>query len=126
MESISIQDAVYLVALTASEESMLIEFEWEFDKWGCDKDSVLKIIRQLIEDNIIAFTKPVGNGFEDLSVNEALVLAGSWGGLHRKDIIVYLTPNGEKRWEVDDWGISTSRARHLLFSSSGKISRIGG
>jgi len=126
MESISQQDIQFLVALMASEESILNEIVWEFEKWDCQKEDVLSIFKDLVQNGTILLYEPVGGDCSDLTKEEALEAIGTWNDLSRKDLFLFLTDSGEKRWEMDDWGISTERARHLMFSSSGSITRVKG
>tara|TARA_B100000446_G_scaffold39961_1_gene35605 strand:+ start:7472 stop:7855 length:384 start_codon:yes stop_codon:yes gene_type:complete len=127
MESISHQDIHFLIALSASEESILQEIVWEFERWECQKEDVLVILNSLVKDGTVLLCKPIANSdFLDLTKEETLQAISTWDGLFRKDLMLFLTESGEKRWEVDDWGISTKRARHLMFSNSGNITRIDG
>jgi hypothetical protein len=120
MESISEQDISYLIALTASEESKLIEIQWEFEKWECDKTLVLERLKQLIVDGTILLSKPVGDSFNDLNKEQSLLACAAWKSLQRNDLILFLTSYGNKRWETDDWSITTTRAKHLMFSNQNR------
>jgi len=124
MESISDQDIQYLIAVLASEESMLIDIVLEFEKWDCNDISVLCILKGLIEDDIILVSKYSGKEFEVLTKEDAVISVSSWDKLRCKDLMLYLTKYGESRWDHDDWGISTERAHHLMFSNNGTISRV--
>ena len=117
MESISEQDINYLIALTASEESKLIEIQWEFEKWDCDKEVVLALLKKLIADATILLSKPVGDTFNDLDKEQSLSVCETWKSLQRNDLILFFTNLGDDRWKTDDWGITTKRARHLMFSN---------
>jgi hypothetical protein len=117
MEAISDQDISYLIALAASEESKLIEIQWEFAKWDCDKNIVLVLLRSLINDGTILLSKPDGEKFNDLDKEKALLVCATWDSLQRKDLILFLTSVGDERWEKDDWDITTKRAKHLMFNN---------
>jgi hypothetical protein len=126
MEKISEQDIQFLIALAASEEAMLVEIVWEFEKWECGNEVVLKLLSGLIEDEtILIYRHEAGETF-DYSKSESLSLVSDWSSLDRKDHMLYLTDKGGKRWEMDDWGITTKRARHLMFTNNGKVSRVKG
>jgi hypothetical protein len=126
LESISENDARYLLAAYASEESPLIELVWEFEKWDCNTDTVLKLLRQLIEDEVVGVTKPIGDEFYDLKLGESLKVVRSWSDLNSREFILYMTDKGFELWDNDDWGITTSRAKHLMFSNSGNVVRVNG
>lgn len=115
MESLSALDITYLVALNASEESILNEFVWEFEKWKYDKAVVLRIIKELIEDDTILLAQLSDDMLEDLSKQDSLSHVISWEGLLRNDLILCLTESGETRWEANNWGISAKRADDLMF-----------
>ena len=117
MESISEQDISYLIALTASEESKLIEIQWEFEKWDCDKVFVLTLLKKLIVDGTILLSKTVSDKLNDLDKEQSLVVCATWESLQRNDLILFFTKSGNERWETDDWGITTKRAKHLMFSN---------
>ncbi len=119
MEDLTKHEIQYLIALSASEEAMLIEIIWEFKKWACEQEEVLENLSGLIKDNTILIYKHEGKEVLDLSREQSLNLVSEWIGLERRDHMLYLTDEGEKRWEVDDWGITTKRVRHLMFSNSG-------
>lgn len=119
MEKLSKQDIHYLIALTASEEGMLVEIIWEFNKWSCNKDEVLEIFSSLIKDNTMLVYRLENEESIDLSKEQSLSLVSKWSELDRKDHMLYLTEDGEKRWKTDDWGITTKRARHLMFNNDG-------
>lgn len=126
LESIAENDARYLLAAYASEESPLIELIWEFDKWDCNNNTVLNLLRKLIEDNIVGVTIPKGDDFTDLDLNESLKVVSSWDDLKTRKYVLYMTDKGFELWDNDDWGISTPRAKHLMFSNSGNVVRVDG
>ena len=124
MEPISKNDISYLVVVNASEESRLWELIQDFGKRGCKNEDVLEVVRGLINDGTVLLTKPRINDFEDLTVSESLTAISSWEKLETNDIALYLTEKGEERWETDDWGITSERAGHLMFSNNNSVSRV--
>ncbi|MGI1679261.1 MAG: hypothetical protein K6L75_11045 [Cellvibrionaceae bacterium] len=124
MESISSNDIQFLVALNASEESRLQELYYEFEKWSCDKVLVLDKLRELIQDGTMLISKPVNDTFSDLTEKQSLAAVQKWEQLNTTELMLYLTEAGFARWESDDWGISTKRARHLMYSNNGKVTRV--
>ncbi len=117
MTSITKEEIQYLIALHASEESMLIEIVWGFSKWICNKDEVLKSLKELVEDNTILISQLNNGDFNDLNKLESLAILDSWEDLKKTNLILYLTESGEKRWEHDDWGISEKREKYLFENS---------
>jgi hypothetical protein len=117
MDSLSLPDIHYLIALNASEESELIELARDFERWTCEKTEVLSVLKSLIQDDTLLISKPVDSAFDDLEKPEALALTHAWDTIRRNDLVLCLTDKGIKRWESDDWGITRERARYLMFSS---------
>lgn len=116
MESISHQDIHFLIALSASEGALLQEIIWEFERWKCQKEDVLVILKNLVKDGTVSLCKPIANSdFSDLTLEETLQAIATWDRLKRIDLMLFLTESGQNRWEIDDWGISTKRAHHLMF-----------
>ncbi|WP_444926779.1 hypothetical protein ACJJI4_01270 [Microbulbifer sp. TRSA002] len=124
MEIITEQDAFFLVALSASEESSLIELRWEFEKWDHSSIEVTTIIESLIKDGTILLSEREGESFSDYSVNDSLAIAVTWSKSESWNIILFLTEAGDQRWKTDDWGITTKRAKHLMFSNKGSVTRV--
>ncbi|WP_445364949.1 hypothetical protein ACJJJB_11530 [Microbulbifer sp. ANSA001] len=124
MKIITEQDAYFLVALNASEESSLIELKWEFEKWDHGSIDVTNIIESLINDGTILLSERDGDSFSDYSISGALVKAETWSNSESWSTILFLTEAGDRRWEIDDWGITTKRAKHLLFSNKGSVTRV--
>lgn len=115
MEKLSDLDIRYLVALNASEEAVLNEFVWEFEKWQYDPVNVLKIIHGLIEDDTILLATLSDEMLEDLSKDDSLTTLNRWEDLKRNDLVLCLTEAGETRWDANNWGISAKRADELMF-----------
>tara|TARA_B100001093_G_C26623930_1_gene925907 strand:+ start:414 stop:794 length:381 start_codon:yes stop_codon:yes gene_type:complete len=116
MEKISEDDARFLLALNASEEAMLYEVVSEFGKWDCKKEDVLKVFRNLIEEEII-FLGRLGQGaYEDFSKEESLEAISSWEKLETHEILMFFTNQGYDLWENDDWGITKERAEYLFLN----------
>ena len=57
---------------------------------------------------------------------ESLKVVSSWSDLNSRSYVLYMTDKGFELWENDDWGITTPRARHLMFSNSGNVVRVNG
>lgn len=123
-ESISLNEIEFLLFTLASEESILVELHWEFEKWGCVKTDVIFSLSKNIEAGNLLISKPTGESFTDLSIDLSVALVSNWEKLDTNDYILLLTNNGEKRWEQDDFGIATKRAQHLMFSNQTKIARV--
>ncbi len=116
MEKITKQDAFFLIALNASEESSIVELKRDFLKWEHDSIDVAEAISVLIEDGTILFAEREGDLYKDYSIPESIEIAESWESNESWNTVLFLTESGESRWKTDDWGISTDRARHLMFS----------
>lgn len=121
MEALSEQDVYFLVALSAAEESSLIELKWEFEKWDVAPEVVLHVIESLIKRGVILLSERSDVGFSDYSESESIEISKVWKDSKSWETILFLTEQGEKCWEVDDWGITTARAKHLMFSTKGKL-----
>ena len=115
MEKLTTKDIHFLIALTASEEGMLVEIVREFDKWICDKEEVLNILSSFVKDDSILIYKLENEETIDLSKEQSLSRINKWSSLDCEDHMFYLTKKGERRWETEDWGISTQRAHRLMF-----------
>jgi len=126
LEAISENDTRYLLAAYASEESPLIELIWEFEKWDCEKDTILQLLGNLLEDAIVGVTKLNSDKFVDLDSDDSLKFVRTWEDLNDRNHILYMTEKGFKLWDNDDWGITTDRARHLMLSNSGNVVRVDG
>ena len=117
MKSIIKKEIQYLIALHASEESMLIEIVSGFSKWICSKDEVLKSLKELVENNTILVSKLNNGEFNDFNKIKTLATLDTWENLKKTNLILYLTESGEKRWKHDDWGISEKRKQYLFENS---------
>ena len=124
METITEQDAYFLVALNASEEASIVELKWDFAKWDHASIDVAQVIEALIADGTILFTERDGDIYRDYSVSESYEIAKSWKVNESMNTVLFLTEAGESRWKTDDWGISSERAKHLMFYNQGKVSRV--
>jgi hypothetical protein len=124
METITEQDAYFLVALNASEESSVVELKWDFEKWDYGSIDVGKIIRSLISDGTILMSEREGDSYKDYSITESCEIAKKWSERESLNTIIFLTEAGESRWKSDDWGITSERAKYLMFSKQGSDSRV--
>ncbi|MCG8087035.1 MAG: hypothetical protein AB2718_05530 [Candidatus Thiodiazotropha taylori] len=124
METISENEAFFLVAMNASEESSLKELRWEFERWICEGFNVTNIIKALINDGTLLLSEREEEGFHDYSKEDSLTLSESWSSSESWNTILYLTDAGYRRWETDDWGITTKRAQHLMYCNQGNIRRV--
>ncbi len=121
MEPITENDIRFLIALNASEESSLAELRLDLRRWDHTAIDVTDILRKLIRDGVILLTERRAVSFTDYSASESVDLATS----DSSDTILFLTEQGYRRWEKDDWCITTERARHLMFSQQrGSIARV--
>ncbi len=123
-EQISQNEIDFLLFILASEESMLVELHWEFEKWGCEESDVIASLSRHIRNGSLLVSKPIGCSFSDLTVQSALNFTQSWASLNTTEHILFITENGEKQWQEDDFGITTKRARYLMFSNQGKTTRV--
>lgn len=117
MEIIIEQEAYFLVALNASEESSLLELRRDFERWDISSIDVTTVLKSLVNDGIILLSEREGNNFNDYSAKESLKIVEAWNTSESWNTILYLTEAGCWRWEVEDWGITTKRAEHLVFSN---------
>ena len=124
MVSTSKHDIYFLIALNASEESTLEEIVWESKKWKCEESLVLKVFRDLIQDGTVLLYELVDGECSDFPMEHCLKSVEVWAGLKRNDYMLFLTEAGEKRWEVDDWNITTKRAQELMFGGNGRVTRV--
>ena len=124
METISEQEIYFLTSLNASEEGSLIELRCELAKWDIGTIDVSKIIESLIEQDIILIRERTIEGFSDYSKSESVEISKTWDSCESHETMMFLTEQGENRWETDDWGITTKRVKHLMFSNPGKVTRV--
>lgn len=69
-------------------------------------------------------TKSQGEAYHDYTKNESLNLIEDWDCFVLAKLQIFLTDEGYQRWETDDWGITTNRARYLIFSNRGNSIRV--
>lgn len=115
MESISIFDAMFLIALHASEESSLVELRQELTSWDARALDVGQLLHELIEGGFVLMQKLTPQTSTDLSISQSLNPAALWETTESNQERLFLTESGYLRWETDDWGITTERAQHLMF-----------
>ncbi len=116
MESISQNDINFLLVLNASEESILSELALEFRRWNCDTDVILQRLKELIKDETIGISRREGSTFGDLPMSEAIEAIKTWNFVQESSLMMFLTEAGKTRWKTYDWGISTKRAKYLMFT----------
>ncbi len=119
MESLTSNDIHFFVALMASEDSSALELETEFKPWKVKREQVQKILAGLIRDGTIGVTELKDDVFTDFSTDDALSIIKDWYTFVGSPFQIFLTDPGYKRWETDDWGITTKRAHFLMFSNKG-------
>ena len=124
MTELSSNDIHFLVALLASEEAPVTELKSEFDAGGVKTETIQEALVCLVSDGTIDVTNLVCGEFKDFSLEEALALIGNWLEFVDSSYQLFLTDPGYKRWEVDDWGITTDRAKFLIFSNKGNLVRV--
>ena len=124
METISESEVFFLVALSASEESSLKELRWDLEKWDCADIDVTKVIKSLINDGTLLLAERIEFDFQYYSKNESITLSETWATTESMSTVLYLTDAGSRRWEIDDWGITTKRAQHLMFGGNGNVRRV--
>lgn len=117
MEELASNEIQFLVALLASEESEVNELKTEFDARGVKEERVQAVLKGLISDGTIGITKYQNEEFHDYGKSESLGFVKNWDNFVLASLQIYLTDEGYKRWKTDDWGITTQRARSLMFSN---------
>ena len=123
-ESIAQNEIEFLLFTLASEESILVELHWEFEKWVCEKTDIISSLSKNIETGSLLISKRTVESFSDLSIELSLEFASSWEKLNTKEYILFLTESGEKQWEEGNFGITRKRAKHLVFSNQDIITRV--
>ncbi|MBQ4880291.1 hypothetical protein J8M21_24115 [Pseudoalteromonas luteoviolacea] len=124
MEELASNEIQFLVACLASEESNVNELKTEFDARGVKEKRVQDILKRLISDGTIGITKYHNEEFHDYSKRESLDFVENWNNFVLAPLQIYLTDEGYKRWETDNWGITAKRARSLMFSNLGNSVRV--
>ena len=123
MEEITENDALFLIAANASEESEVWELLDDLRRWDCSKINLSVLVAGLIEEGTVGFYSRSTDGFNDISESAAIEISRDLERNPRP--VLFLTEEGWKRWDTDDWGITTKRARHLMFSNqTGSSSRV--
>ena len=123
-EKITPNEIEFLLVTAASEDSLLVEIHWGFEKWDCEQSDVLIVLSNLIRRGYVLVSKPDGNEFSDLASEPSLEFAKAWKNLDTKEFIIFLTEDGEQYWNKEDFGITTKRARYLMFSNQVKLTRV--
>jgi hypothetical protein len=124
MEELTSNDVHFLVALLASEEAQVSELKSDFEQWNIEKIQVQDVLVELVSDGTVGVTILEKEVFNDLDKNESLNLIKGWEHFIHSSYQLFLTDYGYKRWETDDWGITTKRAKHLMFSNQGSSIRV--
>jgi len=119
MEELTLNEVHFLIALLASEEAPVQELETDLAQRHVKSDTIQNVLKSLIEDGTVGVTKLVNEAFYDYQKDESLLFICNWKLFIESPFQLFLTDAGYKRWEVDDWGITTIRAQELMFSSGG-------
>jgi len=112
-------DKRFLVALLASEEASVAELKSEFDAWSVKTEEIQEILVGLVKDGTIGVTNLINEKFNDFTQDESLALADNWSEFVTLPYQLFLTDLGYKHWDEDDWGITSRRAKFLIFSNKG-------
>jgi hypothetical protein len=124
MEELVSADIHFLVALLASEEAQVTELKSDFAQWQVADTQVQDVLAGLVNDGTIGVTILEKEVFNDLDTNESIALIKQWEFFVQSPYQLFLTDNGYQRWDTDDWGITTKRAQHLMFSNQGSWIRV--
>ena len=124
MEHIAKSDVKFLIALNASEESPLSELRLDLQRWKHEGTDPAEVLVEMIRDGTVLLAESVGNSVTDYSVADSEALAAGWSTSESHSKFIFLTDSGWKRWDTDDWGITTDRAKRLMFYQKDGISRI--
>lgn len=124
MEELTLNEVHFLIALLASEEAPVQELETDLAQRHVKSDTIQNVLKSLIEDGTVGVTKLVNETFYDYQKDESLLFICNWKLFIESPFQLFLTDAGYKRWEVDDWGITTIRAQELMFSSGGSNIRV--
>ena len=124
MEELVSADIHFLVALLASEEAQVTELKSDFAQWQVADTQVQDVLAGLVNDGTIGVTILEKEVFNDLDTNESIALIKQWEFFVQSPYQLFLTDNGYQRWDKDDWGITTKRAQHLMFSNQGSSIRV--
>ncbi len=107
-------DAYFFVVLSASKETFLIDLKRDFENWEYSAFSLVEIIQSLIEDGTILLSERTSDSFRNFSLVDSLRLLSAWSEFESWNTVIYLTAQGDDRWESEDWGISDQRAQFLI------------
>lgn len=124
MQELASNEIQFLVALLASEESEVHELKTEFDARYVNSEIVQVVLKGLISDGAISVTKYQGEECHDFDRSDSLNLIKDWGHFIKSQFQIFLTDDGYRRWETDGWGITTNRARQLMFANVGSSTRV--
>ena len=124
MTELSLNDIHFLVALLASEEAPVTELKSEFDAWGVKAEIIQEVLAGLMNDGTIGISNLIEKEFKDFSLEEGLALIRNWLKFVASPYQLFLTDSGFTRWDVDDWGITSRRAKFLVFSNKGNSVRV--
>ena len=119
MEELTLNEVHFLIALLASEEAPVQELETNLAQRHVKSNTIQNVLKSLIEDGTVGVTKLVNQAFYDYQKEESLLIICNWKLFIESPFQLFLTDAGYKRWEIDDWGITTIRAQELMFSSGG-------
>jgi hypothetical protein len=119
MEAITEKEIEFLLFVNASEESYLKEVTLDIGSWDCNKSVVVKLLRNLIQQELVGLGKLNLKDFVDVQKKEALESITSWECMQTSMLTMFLTENGWERWnsKTYDWGISPEREKQLMFSN---------
>ena len=120
---LSESDINFLVALHASEEAGIQELFTVLQDWKVPYDRTWLKLGEFYNDGLIIFFARIGRpeslvDFTSEETSEFLtrrVIPQHW-----YTPCLGLTDKGWTRWQVDDWGVTTKRARFLTFTNSAK------
>lgn len=123
METITEKEIEFLLFVNASEESYLQEITLDFERWDCDKSIVVEKLSYLIRQELVGLGELTSKDFVDMEKDKALESITSWESMQTSMLTLFLTENGWERWhsETYDWGISTEKEEHLVFSNKNRI-----
>ena len=117
MEELTLNEIQFLVALLASEEANVQELGTDMFRGNVQPSLVQNALKGLIEDDAVGITRLIDEEFHDFEKDDSLTVICNWKQFVQLPLQLFLTDTGYKRWEVDDWSITTSRARQLVFSN---------
>lgn len=124
-------DLQFLLAAYASEESPLSDIVSCLSVWDYEKEDAITTMLDFLRLEELGVAKIEASEILDLEHENALAeIKALYEQTNRVSPIAFLTDKGWNRYEVDDWGISTKRARFLLFSDhanqNASVQRVNG